>query len=83
MDKQSLQSEIDKLTFDLEILSFSHWEHFKRARELAQAIWGTNPRVQSITKVANELANQMQWIEKQINEKKLVLNEIPISSMGP
>ena len=54
---------------DLEILEWSHWEHFKAAHDLSRVLPLDHPKRKAIEKSMNELSEQIKKIKDENKEK--------------
>jgi len=51
----------------LEILAFSHWEHFKALKDLSRVLPHDHPRIIQLQEEVNKLATTINHITEKIN----------------
>ena len=55
------------LELELEILSYSYWEHFKFAKDIALILPSTHPKRVDLQEKLNEMSARMNEIKKEMN----------------
>lgn len=68
MEQRELQ--LSNLQQKLDILNLNYWEHFKFAKDLAQALGPTNPRYQHMEKSVNNILADISKVKKEIEKIK-------------